>query len=401
MKILAIDDEQLTRDFIQQVLESDHQVYLCADGKSGIEYARSHEPDLIILDVKMPSPNGYEVCRMLKQDPQTADIPVMFLSAHTELEEQLQGFAAGGTDYLIKPCAPDTLRAKVKIMHRYCMEQLHLKQTCREANKTAHLALLGSSEIGLAMHFMESSYMLYGMDELAETFFNMTNKLELVCAMTFFGPNQQPRSYFSDNKSSPLEIELLDKMRNQKRIFEYGQRIFVNFPNVTLLVKNMPVDDHDRYGRIKDLLPMALTAMSNKLLSMLTEKTIHDQFNELTSSFAEIKSDLLSLSNSMAYNRDVSTKVLRDMVGEIGDLLPKLGLEEDQESYIFDCIEQSTIKSLDLNDSLETMNRTFHRIAEKLQLLLDKQKIMVNEIDAHSGINKQSGSQPVKDIELF
>jgi len=80
MKILAIDDEELSQNFIQQVLGEEHDLQLASNGEQGIQLATEINPDLILLDVNMPGMDGYVVCEKLKTERATADIPVLFLS---------------------------------------------------------------------------------------------------------------------------------------------------------------------------------------------------------------------------------------------------------------------------------------------------------------------------------
>ncbi len=402
MKILAIDDEHLTQVFIQKILEKEHQIHLTSDGLHGIQLATELKPDIIILDVKMPGMDGYQVCKSLKQNAESSDIPVLFLSAHADTNEQMQGYAAGGDDYLIKPCEPETLRAKVKVMLRYRDQRHILKQQYVEAQKTAHIAMMGSSEIGIALQFLEQSYLINDYDELAKAFFTLIDKLQLVCAVMFF-THDTPQCYFSDGAISPLEQVLLEKMRTQNRIFDFEHRTFINYPNVTLLIKNMPVSDPERYGRIKDLLPTVLGSLSNKIFAMKTSHAVHTQSKTLSVSFEQIKTTLISLSHSLRESQSESTKVLREMLIEMQDFLPRLGLEEDQESYILDHIEKSSANSLNLNDTSDQINATFSQVVNALQGLLDKQHILLTEIRPNAPLKDQTGQQSgyTSDVELF
>lgn len=402
MKILAIDDEVLTQTFIQQVLDKEHSLDLASNGEEGIRLANKLKPDMIILDVRMPGMDGYTVCKQLKQDSSTADIPVLFLSANTSLEEQMQGYAAGGDDYLVKPCQPETLRAKVQVMLRFRDHQTALNQQFKEAQKTAHIAMLGSSEIGMVMQFVESSYLINDYDELASAFFAITNNLQLLCAIMFF-THDGPRSYCSNGAVSPLEDELLQNMRNQNRILDFEHRTFINYPNVTLLVKNMPVDDPERNGRIKDLLPTALGTLSNKIFTMKAGHAILTQAEELAVSFDQIKTSLLALSNSLRQNQTESTNILRTMQEEMQGFLPKLALEEDQESYILDYIENSSKQSLELGDSTDEINSTFRHVVEALQNLLDKQHRLLTEIRPKAPSTQKSDKpfSKTSDVDLF
>ena len=90
------------------------------NGVDGLRKAREGQPDVILLDVAMPGMDGYAVCRALKADPRTAAIPVIFLSANTRLQHKLDGFAAGGVDYIGKPFSSEEVMTRVCVHLRAC-----------------------------------------------------------------------------------------------------------------------------------------------------------------------------------------------------------------------------------------------------------------------------------------
>ena len=114
-KILVADDERDIRELIGFTLRfAGFDVVLTADGFEAIEKARMEQPDLILLDVRMPKITGYEVCRQLKENPITSAIPIVFLSAKGQEGEIKQGLASGAVEYIVKPFAPDDLTNQVK-----------------------------------------------------------------------------------------------------------------------------------------------------------------------------------------------------------------------------------------------------------------------------------------------
>ena len=114
LKILGIDDEPKNMPAMLGPL-TDYGFHLMAalSGEDGLRIAQENQPDLILLDIIMPGMNGYEVCHLLKADQRTKEIPVIFLTALDDVESKLQGFDAGGIDYLVKPVDPRELLARV------------------------------------------------------------------------------------------------------------------------------------------------------------------------------------------------------------------------------------------------------------------------------------------------
>jgi DNA-binding response OmpR family regulator len=114
-KILVAEDERDIRELIGFTLRyAGFEVELAINGIEAVEKAAAAQPDLVILDVRMPKMTGYEACRKLKEDPTTAEIPIVFLSAKGQEVEIEQGLASGALEYIVKPFAPDELANQVK-----------------------------------------------------------------------------------------------------------------------------------------------------------------------------------------------------------------------------------------------------------------------------------------------
>lgn len=113
-KILIAEDERDIRDLIAFTLQfAGHEVITTSNGEEALQAARAHNPQLVLLDVRMPRLTGYEVCKAIKADPQTQAIPVIFLSAKGQEAEIRSGLEAGAEQYLLKPFSPDQLIEQV------------------------------------------------------------------------------------------------------------------------------------------------------------------------------------------------------------------------------------------------------------------------------------------------
>ena len=116
-KILIAEDERDIRDLVAFTLRfAGHDVFAASNGEEAVELAPRVNPDLILMDVRMPRMTGYEACKILKADPDLKDIPVVFLSAKGQDNEIQQGLDSGAEDYLLKPFAPDQLTSRVKVI---------------------------------------------------------------------------------------------------------------------------------------------------------------------------------------------------------------------------------------------------------------------------------------------
>ena len=111
--ILCVDDETSNLGLMRQVLQHDHKLVFATNGEDALQAVERHAPSLILLDIKMPGINGFEVARRLQADARTASIPIIFVTGLTDEVDEQAGFDAGGVDYITKPISPSIVRARV------------------------------------------------------------------------------------------------------------------------------------------------------------------------------------------------------------------------------------------------------------------------------------------------
>jgi putative two-component system response regulator len=113
--VLVVDDTPDNLSLMSELLEEPYRVTIANNGEKALKIAGSvYPPDIILLDIMMPIMDGYEACRHLKSNPATRDIPVIFLTAKSEVEDEMKGFALGAVDYINKPISPPVVLARVK-----------------------------------------------------------------------------------------------------------------------------------------------------------------------------------------------------------------------------------------------------------------------------------------------
>lgn len=127
-KILVVDDEAANLQVLKQILQEDYRLFFAKDGIKAIELAISEKPNLILLDVMMPGMTGHETCKKLRNEPSTSRIPVIFVTAMAEEEDEADGFEAGAVDYITKPVSPAIVKARVKT-HLSLVRNDELKET--------------------------------------------------------------------------------------------------------------------------------------------------------------------------------------------------------------------------------------------------------------------------------
>ncbi len=133
--VLIVDDTPENIDILASILSDDYKIKVAIDGPKALELVARQAPDLILLDVMMPGMNGYEVCQRLKQEPLTCHIPVIFVTALTEVSDEALGFTLGAVDYITKPISAPIVKARVKTQLSLYDQKRHLKEEVRERTK--------------------------------------------------------------------------------------------------------------------------------------------------------------------------------------------------------------------------------------------------------------------------
>ena len=113
--MLIVDDERLNINLLNDILKEEYRIKVAMNGEQALERARSHpKPDIILLDIVMPDLDGFQVCRRLRESPETAEIPVIFITSRNAESDEVMGLEMGGVDFLSKPIRPAIVRARVR-----------------------------------------------------------------------------------------------------------------------------------------------------------------------------------------------------------------------------------------------------------------------------------------------
>ena len=124
--LLIVDDDPNSIHLLADIFNQDYDILFATTGQKALEIASQEKPSLILLDVIMPEMDGYEVCQQLKQNPDTLDIPIIFVTAHSNVTQEIHALEMGAADFISKPFAPGIVKLRVKnqIELRYLQKQL-------------------------------------------------------------------------------------------------------------------------------------------------------------------------------------------------------------------------------------------------------------------------------------
>lgn len=173
--ILIVDDETSALKLLKDILTGEgHRVRPFNNGELALRSAEAEAPELILLDIRMPNMDGFEVCRRLKENPKLKDIPVIFISAAADLEDKIRAFQAGGVDYITKPFQKEEVVARVKThamlnhslqeMKRIADALLKSETSLRMAQSIAHLGHWEWAAASGQFYWSEEAYRIFGLE---------------------------------------------------------------------------------------------------------------------------------------------------------------------------------------------------------------------------------------------
>lgn len=142
IRILIVDDMETNRVILEQIIENmGYQPVLAESAEQALELLQEFTPHLILSDISMPGMDGYELCRILKKNAETKNVPVIFISAYTETPDIVRGFSLGGDDYITKPFIPEVVQARVGVHLRLYESNRQLRESNRRLQVSVNTQL--------------------------------------------------------------------------------------------------------------------------------------------------------------------------------------------------------------------------------------------------------------------
>ena len=371
-RILAVDDEPFNLEIIEEILEDlDLQLVTAESGPECLEVLESFSPQVVLLDVSMPGMDGYEVCRKIKANPATKDIVVMFVSARGSVEERMEGYAVGAEDYIVKPFAHGELKSKLSNLGQILLEKESLEQQIEDATSTAFSAMATSSEMGQIVNYIEQIGQIDDVSELAQALISCLSSFGLNCNMELRIGDERLH-FASAGLCSPIVLELFEILKSKGRLHEFQNRILVNYENLSLLILNMPEDDEEKHGRIRDHICFIVSVTEQQLLSILTKKELEDQQLNLAEVISMVHSKFTGLMTLLDDNRKHNEEVFRSLQEQFENRIPTMGLDEDQEIFIFSNVDEAIQNSVAREESITKVRAAFSEIEADLSLINKK-----------------------------
>jgi EAL domain-containing protein (putative c-di-GMP-specific phosphodiesterase class I)/DNA-binding response OmpR family regulator len=352
--VMVVDDEPIMNELVIDALHLHYHVVIAASGEDALGRLSSIHPDLLLLDISLPGMNGYEVCREIRSNSAWAGMPIIFVSGSESAEAKMRGYANGGDDYLVKPFDAAILRSRIDYLLRLARDRRRLQDEAGHASATAMTAMTAMGEMGVLLEAMKR--------------LNSTNSADLVVnivlnALRNFGIGGGVQLRLRDKvitrdqvgDASPLLAGIFANMRD--RITQYKSRLCITYPYASILVQNMPLEDSDRCGRLRDLLAILAEAASLRVSGLLMSAAIQH-------SSTQISQTLATIDNAQRYTLAATTLAIDALEKRVEDGFMSLGLTEAQEQRITQIIRQGVEEILrNEYQKIDLQNQLTHLLA--------------------------------------
>ncbi len=371
LQVWITDDEPTARTIAAAALDApDFAVREFPDAAAllaALDDFTADAPDLILLDVEMPGMDGIEACRTLRAGGNDA-VLVMFVSAHNDLETRLIAYEAGGDDFIVKPYLPDELVRKARVAGRLAENRRNLVAQFQYAQKTAFTAMSSMAEMGLVLEFLRTSFACETPEALATALLASLRQFELDGLAGIRGGTG--RLCFSPRGAcSPLEHSILEHAAGLERIFQFRNRLVINYPGVTLLAHLPPHLDAEQVGRLRDHLAVLAEGADTRLQAIETAQRQQAQAHGISEAIAQLTGTLEEIDRLQAEHRWRASQIDEEYLEQLTDAFVHLGLTEDQEKALADMAQRTHQQLAALRDEGSGIGDRLRAVARRLEQL--------------------------------
>jgi DNA-binding response OmpR family regulator len=361
----VIDDDPVVLEVMRAILEPEFPLETFESAEACLARLDTEKPGMFLLDINLPGIDGYSFCRKLKDDGLLSRIPVTFVSSNDTIEARLAGYDAGGEDFIVKPFAPEEVLRKIKVAQQITQSKRMLEEQSESSEYLATLALASMDESGLVLQFMSKLIAMDTEQEIAQGLLELMQRYKLD-GVVQTRVAQRTLTLSAAGTDLPLETSILNHVRGLERIFEFHNRSVHNFERVTLMVNNMPLNDPDLCGRLRDNLSVAAQGADSRLLAIETTEVKNRSQAGILSAIESLRNSLSTLREDYLRDRAASSQLMLALEEDMAQAFVHLGLTAGQEQILEDLVENFMKRLVALLDRGEATQAALQNLSERL-----------------------------------
>ncbi len=371
--IFLVTEQEAYRRTVESMLGQLCKVEPFVSSVAYLERMDDRLPDLFLIDVDMSEKDGYALCRHIKAQLASRSVPVIFISVIDDLESHLAGHDAGGDDF-IKPLQFADLKPKVEALRRVAEEKENLQHRLEESDMLANLVLSNLDEYAVLIKFLRSLNSCDGYRDVAEATLAMLKAYRLDCALQFRLPEFEITINHA-REVRPLEASIINQVRSMGTIAEFKCRAAFNFERVSVLVNNMPVEDPDLCGRLRDHLAIGVETVNAKLLALLTHQENAETRDEIAALLHALGDTVHAFSEKYEQARFLGSETTRMMHADLDASFVHLGMREEHEQSIKDIVQSRADELIDIFDFSAETEDTLKHLSVRLGQTLARNRL--------------------------
>lgn len=396
--IFVIEDDKTMRLILESELSEKHSVEIFDSGEGCLNRLSQKQPSLFLIDVGLPGINGYDLCRQFKQIPSLAETPVMFVSNYDKLDDVLAGYDAGGEDYIVKPFDLELLKRKVENLLRIEQNKKTVIERAKSSDELAALVMANLDEYAVLIRFLRSLNDCDHPRSLSNLLFGLLQGYGLEAVIQFRLPGLEFTTS-KEGENRPLEMAVISHIRSMDRIFEFKKRAAYNYDCITIMVNNMPIQNAELCGRIRDNLLIAAECANAKLHALQTHAE-NTQSKATASSLLDAMRDAVTaFDKKYSEARYKGTVLTQSMLDELAEACASLGLSDEQEDKIDSIIRIKAGLLSEVFDFSDETQATLNEITKRLTEILSPATAQMVAFDMD--IVRHNDCQERQSVELF
>lgn len=333
---------------------------------------------LIINEVVVGMVAAMDWCRKLKQEDIFNDVPIVMLADRDELADRMDAFEAGFDD-LIGNDAMWELRARIDRVVFNKLANAQLKAQLQQANEMAFIAMSDTSDLGVNIQFLLDCSTCNNLDELGMRLFQALQNYGLSCSLQMRSVHGI-KNMEANGMAKAMESVLMDECKDQGRYVDFGHRSIMNYETVSLLVKNMPVDDDKKYGAIKDNVFSLLQGAHARVVALDNQKNLELEGTLVKQMASQMRTQMADVDDAYQEVMRQIADVVENMADGVEESIQFLGMDEHQERALQKIMETGIIDTSRIFNGGMQLDRGLKEFLHEVERLFSEAHIDASEL---------------------
>ncbi len=336
--VYVIDDDSSAARLLEKILESRYVSASFHSAEDCLLAIAERLPDLLLLDVGLPGIDGFALCRQLKEDARTATVPILFVSGRVDIESRLAAYDCGGEDFILKPFDVREVERKIERSLQARAGRSELSERLNDAETLTSLILSNLDEYAVLVNYLRALNSCTDVAGLIELTHRLLRGFGLKGVVQVRG-NDGVHTADAAGNCTPVMLSVMQHLQTLERIFEFRNHGVYNFLRITLMVDNMPLDDPERCGRLRDHLAIAVETADARAWSLEIARTTAHSVDALNEMVQQLHAAMQQQALRYDQAAQAGAILMRELDQEMRAAVSYLAMTEIQEESMLELVQ--------------------------------------------------------------